>query len=81
MLNYLCFEIIEICPNNCLFCSSCSYINKKRMIDYKKFKEATNYFISIGWIKEISISEGEPLLHPELLRMIRYCKLNNIKVA
>lgn len=81
MLNDLCFEIIETCPNNCLFCSSCSSINKKRMIDYKKFKEVIDYFISIGGIKEISISGGEPLLHPELLRMIRYCKLNNIKVV
>ena len=81
MLNDLCFEIIETCPNNCLFCSSCSSINKKRMIDYKKFKEVIDYFISIGGIKEISISGGEPLLHPELLRMIRYCKLNNIKTV
>ena len=81
MLKDLCFEIIETCPNNCLFCSSCSSINKKRMIDYKKFKEVIDYFISIGGIKEISISGGEPLLHPELLRMIRYCNLNNIKVV
>ena len=79
MLNDLRFEIIETCPNNCLFCSSCSSINKTRMIDYNKFKEVIDYFISIGGIKEISISGGEPLLHPELLRMIRYCKLNNIK--
>lgn len=81
MLKDLCFEIIETCPNNCLFCSSCSSINKKRMIDYKKFKEVIDYFISIGGIEEISLSGGEPLLHPELLRMIRYCKLNNIKVV
>ena len=81
MLKDLCFEIIETCPNNCLFCSSCSSINKTRMIDYNKFKEVIDYFISIGGIKEISISGGEPLLHPELLRMIRYCKLNNIKVV
>ena len=47
MLKDLCFEIIETCPNNCLFCSSCSSINKKRMIDYKKFKEVIDYFISV----------------------------------
>ena len=81
MLKDLCFEIIETCPNNCLFCSSCSSINKNRRIDYKKFKEVIDYFIYNGGIEEISLSGGEPLLHPELLRMIRYCKLNNIKVV
>ncbi len=81
MLKDLCFEIIETCPNNCLFCSSCSSINKEKLIEYKKFKEVINYFMSIGGIKEISLSGGEPLLHPELLRMIRYCKLNNIKTV
>ena len=81
MLKDLCFEIIETCPNNCLFCSSCSSINKNNIIDYKKFKEVIDYFISNGGVEEISLSGGEPLLHPELLRMIRYCKLNNIKVV
>ena len=81
MLKDLCFEIIETCPNNCLFCSSCSSINKNRRIDYKKFKEVIDYFIYNGGIEEISLSGGEPLLHPEHLRMIRYCKLNNIKVV
>ena len=81
MLKDLCFEIIETCPNNCLFCSSCSSINKEKLIEYKKFKEVIDYFMSIGGIKEISLSGGEPLLHPELLRMIRYCKLNNIKTV
>ena len=81
MLKDLCLEIIETCPNNCLFCSSCSSINKNNIIDYKKFKEVIDYFINNGGIEEISLSGGEPLLHPELLRMIRYCKLNNIKVV
>ena len=33
MLKDLCFEIIETCPNNCLFCSSCSSINKEKLIE------------------------------------------------
>lgn len=81
MLKDLCFEIIETCPNNCLFCSSCSSIDKTQKIDYKKFQEVIDYFISTGGIEEISLSGGEPLLHPELLRMIRYCKLNNIRTV
>ncbi len=31
MIKDLCFEIIETCPNNCLFCSSCSLITKTKM--------------------------------------------------
>ena len=56
MLKDLCFEIIETCPNNCLFCSSCSSINKENLIEYKKFKEVIDYFMSIGGIEEISLS-------------------------
>ncbi len=79
MLKDLCFEIIETCPNNCLFCSSCSSITKDRKIEYAKFKEVIDYFIRTCGIEEISLSGGAPLLHPDLIRMIRYCKLNNIK--
>ena len=79
MLKDLCFEIIQTCPNHCLFCSSVAGMDKHKTIDYDLFKRTIDYFMSIGRIEEISLSGGEPLLHPELLRMIRYCKLNNIK--
>lgn len=74
MIKDLCFEVIETCPNNCLFCSSCSSITKNKMIDIDLFKRTIDYLIKKGGIEEISLSGGEPLLHPNIFEMIKYCK-------
>lgn len=79
MLNDLCFEIIQKCPNNCIFCSSCAGIDKENMINIEMFKKTIDYFVSTFGINELSISGGEPLLHPDLFEMIAYAKRNNIK--
>lgn len=81
MLKDLCFEIIQTCPNHCLFCSSVAGMDKQKTIDYDLFKRTIDYFMSIGGIEEISISGGEPFLHPRLFDMIRYCKSNNIRTV
>ncbi len=80
MIKDLCFEIIQKCPNNCLFCSSCSSIDKENIIDLSVFKKTIDHLIKLGGIKEISISGGEPFLHPDLFEMIKYCKDKGIKV-
>ena len=81
MLKDLCFEIIQTCPNHCLFCSSVAGMDKHKTIDYDLFKRTIDYFMSIGGIEEISISGGEPFLHPRLFDIIRYCKSNNIRTV
>ena len=81
MIKDLCFEIIQSCPNNCLFCSSCSSIDKERMIDFETFQRTIDYFMEKGGIEEISLSGGEPFLHPELFQMITYCKQLGIRVV
>lgn len=80
-LKDLCFEIIWKCPNNCLFCSSNSDIDKDKIISYEVFKNTIDYLINSGGIEEISISGGEPLLHKDLLKMIKYCKDKGIRVV
>lgn len=81
MLNDLCFEIIQKCPNNCLFCSSVSSIDSINIVTLNNFKKTIDKFISLGGIKEISISGGEPFLHPDLFEMIEHCKNQNIKTV
>lgn len=81
MLKDLCFEIIQTCPNNCIFCSSCAGDDKTKMISYDVFKKTIDHLMNKGGIYEISISGGEPLLHPDLLRMIMYCKSLGIRVV
>lgn len=77
----LCFEIIQTCPNNCLFCSSCAGIDKNKMIDFDIFKRTIDHLMDLGGIEEISLSGGEPFLHPNLFDMIMYCKNKGIRVV
>ena len=76
MLKDLCFEVIQTCPNKCKFCSSKSSKEKKTIITLEQFKKTINHFINQGGIEEISISGGEPFLHPELFDMIKFSKDN-----
>ena len=80
MVKDLCFEIIEACPNECKFCSSNSCIDKKRIIEFKDFKRVIDYFISEGGIEELSLSGGEPFLHPNLAEIVKYIKKAGMEV-
>ena len=81
MVKDLCFEIIESCPNECKFCSSNSCIDKKKIISLDDFKRVIDYFIREGGIGELSLSGGEPFLHPDLFEMISYSKSYGIRTV
>lgn len=81
MLKDLCFEVIHTCPNNCKFCSSNSSIGATKIISLDVFKRTVNHFMEHGGIEEISISGGEPFLHPDLFEMVRFCKSLNIRAV
>lgn len=78
MSKQLCFEIIEACPNQCIFCSSLSCISKEKIISFETFKRTIDYFQENTKIEEVSLSGGEPFLHPELFQMIKYLKEKEI---
>ena len=81
MVKDLCFEIIEKCLNNCMFCSSNSNCNKNRIIRFEDFKRTIDYFMTKGGIEELSLSGGEPFLHPELLKIVDYSKSLGIRTV
>ena len=81
MLKDLCFEIIQTCPNKCKFCSSNSSQDKQTIIIFEQFKKTVMHFIKQGGIEELSISGGEPFLHPDLFEMVKFCKDNGIKTV
>ena len=81
MLKDLCFEIIQTCPNKCKFCSSNSSKDKKTIIPIEHFKRAVTHFINQGGIGEISISGGEPFLHPDLFEMVKFCRDNGLRTV
>lgn len=81
MVKDLCFEIIEKCPNECKFCSSNSCYTKDKIILLEDFKKVIDYFISEGGIGELSLSGGEPFLHPDLFEMVKYAKSYGIRTV
>ena len=81
MVKDLCFEIIETCLNNCMFCSSNSNCNKTQIIRFEDFKRTIDYFMSNGGIEELSLSGGEPFLHPELKKIVSYSKSLGIRTV
>ena len=81
MVKDLCFEIIEKCLNNCKFCSSNSNCNKSQIIKFEDFKRVIDYFITNGGIEELSLSGGEPFLHPDIIKMVEYAKSQNIRTV
>lgn len=81
MVKDLCFEIIDKCPNKCKFCSSNSCYEKNTIVSFDDFKRVIDYFISQGGIEELSLSGGEPFLHPDILKMVEYSKNYGIKTV
>lgn len=81
MIKDLCFEIIETCPNNCMFCSSVSSMCKTRIIEYDIFEKTVLYLQEKFGIKELSLSGGEPFLHPDILKMISLCSSLGIRTV
>ena len=81
MVKDLCFEIIETCLNNCMFCSSNSNCNKTQIIKYENFKRVIDHFMNNGGIEELSLSGGEPFLHPDLIKMVEYAKSLGIRTV
>ena len=81
MVKDLCFEVIEKCLNNCIFCSSNSNCNKTRIIKFEDFKRVIDYFVFTGGIEELSISGGEPFLHSDILKMVEYSKSKGIRTV
>ena len=81
MLKDLCFEVIQTCPSECKFCSSNSSKHSKTIITLEQFEKTIQYFIQQGGIEEVSISGGEPFLHPDLFKMVEFCKENGIRTV
>lgn len=77
----LCFEIIQKCSNECLFCSSNSCMSSDHIISIETFKKTIDFLSKHADIEELSISGGEPFMHPDIVEMIRFCKSKNIKTC
>jgi len=65
---------VGYCNQSCLFCAY-EYLSKKpMMLEYSRMRRLLREFIKLG-VKSVFYSgEGEPLLHPDIVSLIRYSR-------
>jgi len=71
-LKELCFEITNECLLNCIHCSSYSKIGESHL-NKEIILKTVDEFEEMGG-EVLEISGGEPLLHPNILEILDYCK-------
>lgn len=71
------FEIISKCPNNCIHCSSCSSMFRSDIFSLDEIKRIIDELISFN-VSRISLSGGEPFLHPDLMSIVEYVSSKKI---
>lgn len=81
ILNDLCIEILQKCPNNCIYCSSNSDLTKECIIDFETLNRTISFLLDKCEINEISLSGGEPLLHKDIYKIVEFCTKNAIKTT
>jgi MoaA/NifB/PqqE/SkfB family radical SAM enzyme len=78
-LKEISIEIIQRCPNNCIHCSSNSSCSSKNIINYEVYKKTIDDAVDLG-LSRVCISGGEPFLHPDLVKFIKYSKEKGLEV-
>ena len=69
ILNSLTIEITNSCLNECLFCSSNSFKRSTEELEYADIVTTILQSMRLG-VRHVSLSGGEPLLHPDLNRIV-----------
>lgn len=67
------------CNLNCSFCFASAKYNNNYFMPKEYFYEKINHFKKFN-LKQVIITGGEPLIHPDLEEIIRYSKSNNLHV-
>lgn len=71
MLNEISIEILQRCPNRCIYCSSHSNPQATHIISFETIKGIIDDAKALG-CKTVCLSGGEPFLHPQILEIISY---------
>lgn len=78
-LEELCLEITNKCLLNCMHCSSDSHVEGEQL-DKETILRVIDDFESLKG-KELEISGGEPLLHPDIWEILKYCENKHFLTA
>ena len=71
MLSEISIEILQRCPNRCIYCSSHSNLQATHLIPFEIIKNVIDDAKSLG-CKTVCLSGGEPFLHPQILDIISF---------
>lgn len=71
MLSEISIEILQRCPNRCIYCSSHSNPQATHLIPFEIIKNIIDDAKCLG-CKTVCLSGGEPFLHPQILDVISY---------
>ena len=71
MLCEISIEILQRCPNRCIYCSSHSNPQATHLIPFEIIKNVIDDAKNLG-CKIVCLSGGEPFLHPQILDIISY---------
>lgn len=71
MLSEISIEILQRCPNRCIYCSSHSNPQATHIIPIEIIKNIIDDAKNLG-CKTVCLSGGEPFLHPQILDIISY---------
>lgn len=78
-------ELITSCNMNCLFCwfhsPFCKVQQKKWKLELKKFKEVISDASSLGCRYVYLTGRGEPLLHPDIGKMVLFAKTKGMRIV
>lgn len=77
MLSEISIEILQRCPNRCIYCSSHSNPQATHIIPFEFIKNVIDDAKSLG-CKTVCLSGGEPFLHPQILDIISYIAIQQL---
>lgn len=75
---HMILETTTVCPFNCIMCSRAKEVKDPHHMPYERY---TRIIDEVRPVHLYFSSAGEPLLHPEQPRMIRYAKQQGCKVC
>ena len=67
----VCIEILQKCPHKCIYCSSNSTPTSEPILPLDKILEIIDFGL-LHDVQNISLSGGEPMLHPDIIEIIKY---------
>lgn len=72
-------EVLQSCPNKCIYCSSWSSLEKTEALDFGTICGIVDDAVELG-AEQINISGGEPFLRTDIISIIDYIKSKGLKI-